>query len=70
MHPQAGQNVVDFHVRAFNDVPEPIHLAPNFSQFGLDGFQLIALFSRDAVHLFIEQPDQFANVALGEDVIP
>ena len=66
----AGHEVVDVQFGGLGQVVEPVQPALHVGQFRLGGLQPLPLFSCDAVHLLVNQPDQFADVGFGEDVVP
>jgi len=68
--PDAGHEVVDVQVGGFGQVVEAVQPALHVGQFRLGGFQPLAVFTGDAVHLLVHQLDQLPDVGLGEDVVP
>ncbi len=69
MCPNTGCGVVEVQVRSLDHVPDAVQSATNFDELLLDRFELLALFACEAVHLLVNHLDQFANIALGQDVL-
>ncbi len=67
--PDARHEVVHIQVGGFGQVVEAVQTVLHVGQFRLGGFQALAVFTGDAVHLLVHQPDQFPDVGLGEDVV-
>ena len=68
--PDAGFEVVDVQVGGLRQVVEPFQPALHVYKLRLDGLQPLALLVGDAVHLLVHQLHQFADVGLGEHVLP
>ena len=68
--PDAGHKVVHVQVGGLGQVVEAVQPSLHVGQFRLRGLQALAVFTGDAVHLLVHQPDQFTDVGLGEDVVP
>ncbi len=66
----AFRGIGHVQVGTFDEVPDAVKLPLDLLQFGLDGLQVLTLFSGHAVHLLVDQPHQVADVGLGEDVVP
>ncbi|MCY3881627.1 MAG: hypothetical protein OXG61_05855 [Chloroflexi bacterium] len=66
---ETGQDVVDLKVGGLDGVPQPVHAPAQLGQLPLDGLKLHSLFASHAVHLFVDEPHQCADVALAEDVL-
>ncbi|MDE2669304.1 MAG: hypothetical protein OXI51_06580 [Chloroflexota bacterium] len=66
---ESGQDVVDLQVRGLDGVPEPVHTPAQLSQLPLDGLELHSLLASNAVHLLVDEPHEFADVSLGEDML-
>jgi len=67
--PDAREDVVDLQVGGLDGLPQPVHSATHLGEFAIDGLKSLALLPRDAVHLFIYESYEAANVALSEDVL-
>ncbi|MDE2933853.1 MAG: hypothetical protein OXS47_08290 [Chloroflexota bacterium] len=66
---ETGQDVVDLQVGGLDGIPKPVHAPAQLGQLPLDGLELHPLLASHAVHLLVHEPHQFADVALGEDVL-
>jgi len=65
----ARHEVVHVQVGGLGQVVEALQPAFHVGQFRLGGLQPLPLLPGDAVHLLVHQPDQLADVGLGEDVV-
>ena len=67
--PETGKDVVDLQVGGLDCVPQSIDPSAQLGQFRLNGFEFRPLLAGHAVHLLVYEPHEFADVALGEDVV-